>query len=287
MELGSSKVDPMHALKLRNFTAAEEVMTGGALSRPMKGLSKTKKEAEEAAAVSEAMKKAEEAAAVAEAMKKYDEATAVAEAMKKKAGEAAVVAEAMKKSGEAAAVAEAMKEEEEAMKKAEVAAAIAEAMKKKAEEVADIAVAEDSASLAEATKMEEVAAVAETVKPADAVLSSDGEDAGDFSDEEDIPSVKVHDQKTVDYILSWTYAERNPFKNLYDDDDEDYDGFVTAEEKEICAYFAEQTQGLIEFQQEARKEYEATGYITVPDDYEERYAHLQAVLRSEGIVQDA
>jgi hypothetical protein len=222
MEMGSSKVDPMHALKL---------------------------EAQEAAAVAEAMKK---------------------------------------NTREAAAVAEAMKEEsEEAMQKAEVAAAIAELMKK-SEEVTDIAVAENSASLAEAAKkMDELATVTETVKSADAVLSSDGKDAGDFSDEEDLPLVKVHDQKTVEYILSWTYAQRNPFKNLYDDDDEDYDGFVTAEEKEICAYFAEQTQGLIEFQQKAREEYEETGYITVPDDYEERYAHLQAVLRSEGIVQDA
>jgi hypothetical protein len=212
MEMGSSKVDPMHALKL---------------------------EAQEAAAVAEAMKK---------------------------------------NTREAAAVAEAMKEEsEEAMQKAEVAAAIAELMKK-SEEVTDIAVAENSASLA---------TVAETAKSADVVLSSDGKDAGDFSDEEDLPLVKVHDQETVEYILSWTYAQRNPFKNLYDDDDDDYDGFVTAEEKEIRAYFAEQTQGLIEFQQKAREEYEETGYITVPDDYEERYAHLQAVLRSEGIVQDA
>jgi hypothetical protein len=140
----------------------------------------------------------------------------------------------------------------------------------------------------------EAAAFSEAVKPADVVVpTDDGEKAGDFSDEEDVPTVKVHHQETVDYILSWTYAEKNPFKNRYQDDDDDEDGFVTAEEREICAYFAERTEGLIKFQQQVREEYEATGYVTVPDDYEENYARLKAAINDasstdeEEIVPDA
>jgi hypothetical protein len=105
---------------------------------------------------------------------------------------------------------------------------------------------------------------------------SDGEKAGDSSDEEEIPTVKVHHQDTVDYILSWTYAEKNPFVNPFEDDEDD-DGFITAEDREAFAYLAASTEVLISFQKKVREEYEATGYVRVPDDYEERVARLQAV----------
>jgi hypothetical protein len=118
----------------------------------------------------------------------------------------------------------------------------------------------------------EAAANAQAVKPADFVAPTV---VSDSSDEEEFSTVKVHHQDTVDYILSWTYAEKNPFTNPFEDDDDD-DGFITAEDREAFAYLAASTEVLIRFQQKVREEYEATGYVRVPDDYEERVARLQA-----------
>jgi hypothetical protein len=123
-----------------------------------------------------------------------------------------------------------------------------------------------------AEQVPDVSADAQAVKPADFVAPTV---VSDSSDEEEFSTVKVHHQDTVDYILSWTYAEKNPFTNPFEDDVDD-DDFITAEDREAFAYLAASTEVLIRFQQKVREEYEATGYVRVPDDYEERVARLQA-----------